>query len=62
MKMKKAKVLAGIFYAVSEQFEDKSTEFCLEVAAERARERGYGGTDCSDIAEALFVAAPKDKK
>jgi len=62
MKLKKAKVLAEIFYEVSEQFEDKSTEFCLEVAAERARERGYAHTDCSDIAEALFVVTPKDKK
>jgi len=61
MKLKKAKALENIFIEVDREFPDKSTEFCLEVAAQRARNRGYHGVDCSDIAEALFVTQPKSK-
>lgn len=62
MKLKKAEALDKIFREVDRDFPDKSTEFCLEVAAERARHQGYHGVDCSDIAEALFVTSkPKPK-
>ena len=47
---------------VAWEFPNKSSAFCLEVAAERARQRGYGfDIDCSDIADALCDTKPKGK-
>ena len=62
MKQKKAKALAEFFDEAENDFPDKSTEFLLEIAAERARHRGYHGVDCGDIAEALFQTSKTKSK
>ncbi len=50
----KNQLLVKLFDECEEQFPDKSTEFLLEITAERARMRGIKNCDCGDVTEALF--------
>jgi hypothetical protein len=56
MTPQKSQLIREIFKETENDFPDKSTEFLLEVAAERCRNNGIKGTDCSDVAEALSMA------
>ncbi len=54
MNYSKALDIRGVYREVENEFPDKSTEFILEVAAERCRiHQIYRDCDASDIAEAL---------